>query len=295
MHLVSTSQPNDAQHTGFTVCGTQHDRNPVVLLHSSMSHKGQWRQLAHELATMHRVVAIDLYGYGDAPAPAARIGFSLDNEARRIEAILRGIFGELPQFHLVGHSYGGGVALKLARNLPHHVGSLALYEPTAFHVLPEGDEALIEITEVAADMAIDLRRGESYRAAEIFIDYWCGLGAFDAMPAHMRTLFASKVGKALRDFGALINEPATIDDYASITASVCLIAGRQSPQPSRRVAALLARTFARGESHWIAAGHMAPVTAPEIVNPIIARFLADSERYLGLRRNETSAREACVA
>lgn len=295
MHLVSTSQTSEVQPTGFTVCGAQHAGSPVVLLHSSMSHKGQWRKLAQELATRHRVIAIDLYGYGDAPALVSRIGFSLGDEARRIETILRGIFGELPQFHLVGHSYGGAVALKLARNLPHWVSSLALYEPTAFHVLPEGDEGLIEIAEVACDMAIDIKRGAPYRAAEIFIDYWCGLGAFDAMPTHMQSLFATKVGKAVRDFGALINEPAKLADYAMLSAPVCLIAGRQSPQPSRCVASLLARTFSRGESHWIAAGHMAPVTAPELVNPLIARFLADSERYLGLRRYETSMREASVA
>lgn len=36
------------------------------------------------------------------------------------------------------------------------------------------------------------------------------------------------------------------------------------------------------ERHWTDGGRMAPVTHPEIVNPVIARFLVDSAAYLGL-------------
>ncbi len=38
-------------------------------------------------------------------------------------------------------------------------------------------------------------------------------------------------------------------------------------------------------SYGVAAGHTAPVAHPEIVNPIIARFLADSAVYLGVNRD----------
>ena len=42
------------------------------------------------------------------------------------------------KFHLIGHSYGGMVALQLAAQAqPQRVRSLSLFEPIAFHLLPD--------------------------------------------------------------------------------------------------------------------------------------------------------------
>ena len=43
---------------------------PVVLLHSSMGSKGQWRSLVERMRRNHRLIAIDLHGYGASPMPA---------------------------------------------------------------------------------------------------------------------------------------------------------------------------------------------------------------------------------
>ncbi|MBA2351096.1 MAG: hypothetical protein H0V78_04695 [Burkholderiales bacterium] len=75
----------------FSVLG---DGAPVVLLHSSMSHQGQWRKLAQELAPKRRVIAIDLLGYGDAPHPETRYP-SPHDETRRVQTVLRRIFAGL--------------------------------------------------------------------------------------------------------------------------------------------------------------------------------------------------------
>ena len=42
---------------------------PVVLLHSSMGSKGQWRSLVERMRRSHRLIAIDLHGYGASPMP----------------------------------------------------------------------------------------------------------------------------------------------------------------------------------------------------------------------------------
>ena len=55
--------------------------------------------------------------------------------------------------HLVGHSYGGGLALRIARERPEMVRSLTLVEPSCFHLLRQtgGHEQSLfrEITEIA--------------------------------------------------------------------------------------------------------------------------------------------------
>lgn len=255
---------------GYSIAGSG---GCAVLLHSTLSHKGQWSALAQNLAATHQVIAIDLLGHGDAPdADAASLG----DEARRIERILHRAVGRIPPFHLVGHSYGGAVALRLARNLPDRVISLALYEPTAFHVLREDDVARAEIALVAEIMRSALQRGIPAAAAEIFIDYWAGIGAYRAMPPHRQALFTSKVKTALANFEALFNEPATLADYARLTVPVCLIVGDSSPASSRRVAEQFSRTFACCERQRIEAGHMGPITHAEAINPIIERFIENA-------------------
>lgn len=276
--LASPHQPVFA--TGYGIAGTKGD--PVVLLHCSMSHKGQWQQLAGQLAVRHRIIAVDLIGYGDSISREPGGQFTLADEAKQVAAVIGEVCGSDSPFHLVGHSYGGCVALRLARELPSRVASLALYEPTAFHVLPENDSARDEIGMLAGAMRLDLKRGERAAAAEVFIDYWAGENAYAKLPQHLQTLFAYQVEKALSDFRALCEEPATLADYGRLAMPVCLIAGRLSPLSSRRVAAALARSFARGELHWIAGGHTSPISQPEIVNPIVARFLAESAAYFGL-------------
>ncbi|MGH8726865.1 MAG: alpha/beta fold hydrolase [Burkholderiales bacterium] len=252
---------------GYSIAGSG---EAVVLLHSSLSHKGQWSALAQNLAATHRVIAIDLLGHGDASDASAA---SLDDEARRIETILHKAVGRIPPFQAVGHSYGGGVALRLARNLPDRVISLALYEPTAFHVLPEDDIARAEVELVVDIMHSALQRGIPAAAAEIFIDYWAGIGAYRALPPHRQAMFTAKVKTALSHFGALFNEPANLGDYAQLTMPVCLIVGDSSPASSRRVAEHLSRTFACCERQRVEAGHMGPITHPEAINPIIERFI----------------------
>jgi pimeloyl-ACP methyl ester carboxylesterase len=107
----------------------------VVLLHSSMSSKSQWRGLVDTMRCASRVIAPDLLGYGAAPMPDTAAGFGLHTEVRRLQALLQERVPSGP-LHLVGHSYGGAVALRLALALGTRVRGLTLYEPTAFHAVP---------------------------------------------------------------------------------------------------------------------------------------------------------------
>ena len=55
-------------HIGLRVegCGP-----PIVLLHSSMSSKSQWRELIDSMRDRYRLIAIDLLGYGESAMPSS--------------------------------------------------------------------------------------------------------------------------------------------------------------------------------------------------------------------------------
>jgi pimeloyl-ACP methyl ester carboxylesterase len=172
----------------------------VVLLHSSMSSKSQWRGLADALRCTARVIAPDLLGYGAAPMPADGAAFTLDHEVERLLALLqqRGVQGPL---HLVGHSYGGAVALRLAPALGRRLQGLTLYEPTAFHAVPAPHaRQLDEVRAVAAALQLAGDGVQAAAAVERFIDFWNEPGSYAALPPARQAGFVALAPKVRLDF-----------------------------------------------------------------------------------------------
>src|SRR5579871_3844459 len=138
----------------------------VVCLHSSASSSGQWRALMDRLAPAFRVIAVDLYGYGQSPAWSGRRRFSMDYEV----ALLENVFLSAgDRFHLVGHSYGGAIALKAALAHAGRVASLAIFEPVLFSILLAEDPeqpASREIISVGDDTSAAVDVGDSARAGQ---------------------------------------------------------------------------------------------------------------------------------
>src|SRR4051794_17938306 len=115
---------------------------PIVFLHSSGMSGDQWRRTAEHLGRSGaRTIVPDLLGSGrSAPYPEGKPFGFLDD----VEVVNR-LLQRLGQpAHLIGHSYGGLIALRAAALDPGRVRSIALYDPVAFGVLEAG---------VAADAA----------------------------------------------------------------------------------------------------------------------------------------------
>jgi pimeloyl-ACP methyl ester carboxylesterase len=160
--------------SGYFVVGTG---DPVVMLHSSLGSKSQWTALAEQLSNRCRVIALDLCGYGDNPAPSTAATFTLDDEVRLVTAHLDRLVAPQVRVHVVGHSYGGLVALRFAQCHGDRVASLSLYEPVAFRLLDDGDAALSDIARLADQVTRLVAAGRRHDAAQAFVDYWSGDGS----------------------------------------------------------------------------------------------------------------------
>lgn len=105
---------------------------PIILLHGLGMSGFTWRHIAPELAATHRVIAIDLKGFGrsDKPLDAA---YSARDQAHLIAAFVEQ--KQLEQITLVGHSFGGVVALLTALELkdraPDRVARLVIIDAPA--------------------------------------------------------------------------------------------------------------------------------------------------------------------
>lgn len=264
----------------------------AVLLHSSGASAAQWRALAETLAQHYRVIAPDLYGYGATPHWAGRGPFSLCHEAAIVHALLERLGAPA---HLVGHSYGGAVALHVAAMAEHELLSLTLIEPVAFHLLRGGDaadgDALHEIMGVVDGVTRSLLCGDYAGGFCRFVDYWTGCGAWTALSPARRDALAPRLAKVALDFHATLTEPTRLDDARAIGVPALLIQGAATKEPTRRICHHLARTLPEARHHTIdGAGHMAPLTHGDAVNPLVAAHLATNATHLVRRSRWASCR-----
>jgi pimeloyl-ACP methyl ester carboxylesterase len=247
----------------------------VLLLHSSASSGAQWRDLCGQLADRFVVLAPDLYGYGAAEPWPGQAAMTLADEVARIEALLAQHPGPL---HLVGHSYGGAVALRLALQAKGRVRSLTLIEPVAFHLLLGGsalERALYaEIAGLARRVATALCSGAYWSAMAAFVDYWNGAGAFDQLSPERRQDLSRRIGTVALNFSAVMEEAVPLSAYRQIEAPTLLLAGAMTAPTTRQIVELLGRALPHACSQVIAgAGHMLPLTHRDPVNIAIAGHL----------------------
>lgn len=243
----------------------------VVCLHSNASSSGQWRALMDALRPKFLVLAPDSYGAGRSPAWPAGRRLTLRDEVALLEpAFARA--GAAP-FSLVGHSYGGGVALVAALIHRKRLRAMALYEPTLFSLVEKPDE-VDGIRNAVAAASAALGGGDTLGAARCFIDFWMGEGSFDGMPERLRAATAESVRNIQGWKDALFDEPTPLAAFADLNVPVLLMVGKDSPLSSRAVARRLEGVLPRVEMlEFEGLGHMGPVTHPEEVNAAIVGFL----------------------
>jgi pimeloyl-ACP methyl ester carboxylesterase len=226
------------------------------------------------LAPRFRSLAVDLYGYGQSPPWPDERPLSLADEVALIEPVFAAA-GD--RFHLIGHSYGGAVALKAALLHPARLRSLVVFEPVLFAVLMAEDSrqpAAREIAAVRDDTVAAIDRGELETAGARFVDYWMGTGAWAAMPLPRRQAVPGTMRKVKAEWRAAFADPTPLSAFAALGVPTLCIVGTNSPAASRGVARLLAKTLPAVTTVEIdGVGHMAPVTHPDRVNAVIASYL----------------------
>ncbi len=247
---------------------------PVLWLHSSGTSRRQWRRMTDALPAGFRHLSLDLWGYGETPMPDCSAVFSLDDEATLAERLLERFTGPC---RLVGHSYGGAVALKVAQRNPDRVRSVFAFEPVLFHLLRDRADATAERTEINAvsQRTADLVAAGDFRgASENFVRYWSGDRAWEALPMERREQLAATAPKAACDFAALENESAPAERYLIPKINIRIASGALSPAPVRKVAAILGDARPGVLQVLLGVGHMAPITHPDQVGAALSRHWA---------------------
>jgi len=247
-HVVAQGQP---------VAGTP----SLVFVHGSFATPSTWKKLMALLAPTQHSVALRLPGHGGMPDPDEGGQPSVDTELQWLAQVVAAHTSG--PIHLVGHSFGGVVALAqaLKGNLP--LAELTLFEPVATWVLDVVGDAPMQ-----AEVATFLRRYRQDAAAHLpdvcgqVIDFWGGANDFAALPPHIRALMATMVPANLRHWDLCTQALHTADALRALAVPTRLVCGTRSNAVAHAIVDHLHRLLPRnrtwaieGASHGLVASH----------------------------------------
>lgn len=239
----------------------------LLLLHATLSSSRQLRALASRLAATFTVVSVDRRGSGRStlvgPAAPIDVGTHVDDLVGIVDAEDLGLVA------VVGHSFGGCIALELAARAPERVGAAFVYEPPYAPVAPRAvRESMAEI----GRRTLAARDEDGLTAAAL--TFMAGVSGGDAVAA-LSPAARARVGSAGQ--GAVAD--ATLsgmdpDGLGRIRCPVRIASGGASASLYADIAeALVARIPGANHVRLAGADHMAPVTWPDRVAAAIGGFL----------------------
>jgi pimeloyl-ACP methyl ester carboxylesterase len=253
----------------------------VLMLHGSVGTSALWRQTVPTLQMLYRTVTPDLIGYGRSPAWPAETPYGIDSEMRALEPLLP---SRAQKYHLVGHSYGGVVALMLALANPARVRTLTLIEPVFVAALwYDGQDASLRRFREVRDAYLAALASDGPEAAmRPFIDFWAGAGAWERASAAQRSALLQSADKLTLDWRAAFAAGADLDRLAALGPRTLLLRGDRSPKPMLRLVDALHRLMPASTRVVVpGAGHALPAThAFEMTQAILGHFHVDAERRL---------------
>jgi pimeloyl-ACP methyl ester carboxylesterase len=243
---------------------------PVVLLHAGVADRGMWEeQLPQIAAGGFRAIAMDLPGFGEAPvAPESAPWLDV---LETMDAL------EVDRAAVVGNSFGGIVALRVAVVAPERVTALALVSALAPDLPPSAE---LEAAWEAENAALD--RGDIDAAVDAVVEAW----TLPDAPPELRERVAAMQRRAIEVQLAAGEEdeaPDPIEDaraqLPSLTMPALVVAGERDKIDFRSGAEQLAAQLGAARHVVLAgAGHLAPLERPAAFRELLLDFLRESVR-----------------
>lgn len=241
---------------------------PVVLLHCSAGSSSAWLPVIDHFNQRYHAQAPDLLGYGCTVVWPRDRKLGQDDELGVVEALMERARRPV---HLVGHSYGGAIALRAAVRFRPLIASLTLIEPVAFHLLRRAQDqrGWNEIAALAERHMALVQEGRDATAADAFLSYWMGPMAAH-LPDASREAAARSAAKVASEWRLMFEAEDDHAAIAEIDVPTLLISGGRTRAPARQVIELLRKAMPAALHHELKdAGHMSPLTHPAEVAELV--------------------------
>ena len=259
---------------GFPTYWTRCGQGPraALMIHCSLAETAIWGGMARALSDVASMVAFDLPGHGR----------SADWDDRgEMSAVCAGIAADFAArdapMDVIGHSFGGVVALRLAMTRPDLVRSLVMIEPVFFAAgLQTRPEACAQHLKEKRAFEAAMAAHDLPLAARGFIGAWGGGRPWDSFGPGAQARIAAQMpliaaaGPALYDDAGGMLAPGALED---VDIPALLLEGSAAPAIIPAINGALAARLPRARRGVIeGAGHMSVATHPEQVSAEVQQF-----------------------
>lgn len=252
--------------------------DPVVLIHGSWVDHRTWEFVVPLLVGSMRTLTYDRRGHGESTGrPRAS---PVRDDAEDLAELL--VAADHYPVHVIGHSYGGNVALRLAADRPELVRSVVVHEPALIGLLDDDPASHDEAERLRADVAtlsqlID--SGQAEVAAREFVNAFAqDPDAWERLLPEWKRAFVRNAPRWREEFA----DPATgrpdLVALSEFMSPVLFTEGALSPPFLHRMsAALRARLKNASLVRLPDVGHFPHLTHPALYVGILHRFLVERD------------------
>ena len=258
----------------YYAAGTRGAGEPLVFLHGFPTSSHLWHETVRHIPAGHRVVVLDLLGFGRSDRPSGR-AVSLQGHAERVAALLDEL--RIDRCTLVGHDVGGGIAQLLALRWPARVARLCLIDSVAFEAWPPRAVRIaratlpmtrhLPATWLLAAVRSDLARGftsvdRAAHSIDRYLKPFTSPEGRDALVEHLLGLDARETAELSEGLPRLAQPTA-------------IVWGEQDPFLPVEIGRRLHAAIPRATLDVVSGGrHFLPEEHPERVASVVATLLA---------------------
>lgn len=252
----------------------------IVFVPGSCSTAAAWRPVAARLEHRFRCVSTSLLGYGGTRERRSAEDPSIAHECAAVETAIRRAGGEV---HLVGHSFGGLVALAVALRGRARLASLTVIEAPAAGILPAFGEREHEAAfrRLTRDYFAAYADGEREAIARV-VDFYGGAGTFASWPERVRTHAVETTAVNVLDWASAYGFELSPALLAGLELPATVVVGGDSHPAVQRANELISGCIdgaslitLQGASHFMIATHA------EAVSRVVAAQVREAQ---GLHR-----------
>jgi pimeloyl-ACP methyl ester carboxylesterase len=258
----------------------------IVLVPGSCSTGAAWRPIISDLSSRFRCVTTSLLGYGGTVERRTASDPSISHEAEVLELVVRKAGGPV---HLVGHSFGGLVALVVALRNQVSLSSLMILEAPAMELLrAEEEDRHYNLFRNMTDAYFADFAGGNVGAIAAMIDFYGGPGTFASWPTRVRAYAERTTPVNIVDWASAYGFPLSAASLAAIRLPVIVARGGASHPAMQCANALLSDCIDQatlvtidGAAHFMVATH-----ATEVAHLIAQHVLRAERRQTAFRQRD---------
>lgn len=250
--------------------------DPAVLVHGGWDDHRTWERVVPGLAVALQVLVYDRRGHGASEGPVSTR--PVRNDAVDLAGLLEST-GLYPA-HVVGHGYGGAVALRLAVERPELVRSVTVHEVPFVGLLdePPGDREARSVSAALERIREVAPRDPETAAREYLARFGGPSERWSAIDAATRAIYLRNAGAWAREMGDPEALRPALADLRAIAVPVLATSGGASPPFAARIHDRLAAELPNGRTVRLSeGGHLVHRTDPDLWVGVLGTFLLERD------------------